>query len=140
MANEAAKLVKVSDEHLLRLAKEAWIARDRAYVVGTTKVGCTILCADGKIYSGCNVEHRYRCHDVHAEVNAITTMVGAGGARQIRALVIAADRERFTPCGGCMDWIMQFAEDGSCIIAFQSKPDGPLKCYLADELMPFYPK
>jgi cytidine deaminase len=140
MENKTTKCAEPSEEQLQRLAKDAWAARDRAYVVGTTKVGCTVLCADGAIYSGCNVEHKYRCHDVHAEVNAITTMVGAGGAREIRAIVIAAARERFTPCGGCMDWIMQFAENGSCIIAIQSEPGGPLKCFTAGQLMPFYPK
>ena len=139
MANEITRYLEVSEEQLQRLAKDAWVARDRAFVVGTTKVGCAVLCVDGSSYSGCNVEHRYRCHDVHAEVNALTTMVGAGGYRQIRAVVIAASKQQFTPCGGCMDWIMQFAETGSCIIAIQSAPDEPLKCFTADQLMPFYP-
>jgi cytidine deaminase len=128
------------EEQLQTLARAAWAAREHAYVLGTTKVGCALLCADGKIYAGCNVEHKYRCHDVHAEVNAITTMVSQGGARPIKAVVIAAARERFTPCGGCMDWIMQFAEDDSCVIAFQGTPDGPIHRFTAKELMPFYPR
>ena len=140
MANETVKCAALSDEELQRLAKAAWDVREHSYIIGTTKVGCAVLCSDGAIYSGCNVEHRYRCHDVHAEVNAITTMVGTGGSRQIRAIVIAAERERFTPCGGCMDWIMQFVENGSCTIAIQSTPNGSLKCFTVDQLMPFYPK
>jgi cytidine deaminase len=140
MANETTKYVELGEEQLQRLAIDAWAARDRAYVLGTTKVGCAVLSANGATYSGCNVEHRYRCHDVHAEVNAITTMVATGGNRQIKAIVIAAEREQFTPCGGCMDWIMQFAENGSCIVAIQSVPGGTLKRFTTDQLMPFYPR
>jgi cytidine deaminase len=63
---------------LSELAQAAWSARENAYVIGPTKVGCAVLATDGRIYSGCNVEHRFRSHDVHAEVNAITNMVAAG--------------------------------------------------------------
>lgn len=87
--------------------------------------------------SRCNVEHRYRCHDVHAEVNAITTMISSG-RKQIRAVVIAAERERFTPCGGCMDWIMQFAVE-PCYVLAQSTPGAPIQSFTTTELMPFYP-
>jgi cytidine deaminase len=131
---------RISDKDLQRLASAAWAVRENAHVIGPTKVGCAVLCTDGQIYTGCNVEHKYRCHDVHAEVNAITTMVAERGSRGITAVVIAASRERFTPCGGCMDWIMQFALDDSCVIASQSTPDGPLHRYTARQLMPFYPK
>ena len=77
------------DETVQQLFREAWAVRERAYVVGPTRVGCAVLSSDGHIFVGCNVEHRYRCHDVHAEVNAITTMISAG-EKQIRIVAIAA--------------------------------------------------
>lgn len=122
------------------LAATAWRVRDNAYIVGQTKVGCALLTEDGAIYAGCNVEHRYRCHDVHAEVNAITNMVAAAGNPKLLAVFVAAERERFTPCGGCMDWIMQFAKDTSCLVFSQSARNAEIRQYTVHELMPFYPR
>lgn len=119
----ASDISPLSDEVLAELLDHAWAVRENAHVIGPTRVGCAVLTLEGEIFEGCNVEHRYRCHDIHAEINAITTMVSSG-ARRIRAVAIAAERERFTPCGGCMDWIMQFAAEHCHVIA-QSVPGGP---------------
>ena len=139
MASKETEPSRVSEGQLHVLAEAAWAARENAYVIGPTKVGCAVLAEDEAIFTGCNVEHRFRCHDIHAEVNAITSMV-AGGRGSIIALVIAAERNRFTPCGSCMDWIMQFAADGDCLIVAQSEPNGPFYRYTARELMPHYPE
>lgn len=120
------------------LLERAWKVRENAFVIGPTKVGCSVLTTEDEIFVGCNVEHRYRCHDVHAEVNAITNMI-ASGRKRIRALAIAAERERFTPCGGCMDWIMQFAAD-PCVVVAQSSVGGAVQMYTTDDLMPHYPR
>src|SRR6185312_8534384 len=117
------KLEGFSEELMARLLRQAWEVRKNAYVIGPTRVGCAVLTEQGEIHVGCNVEHRFRSHDVHAEVNAISSMVSAGG-KKIRAVVIAAERDRFTPCGGCMDWIMQFAAD-DCVVLAQSVVGGP---------------
>jgi cytidine deaminase len=122
---------------LPELASAAWRIRENAYVLGKTKVGCAVLSSRGTIFEGCNVEHRFRCHDIHAEVNAISSMVAAG-ERQLLVVFVAADRERFTPCGGCMDWILQFGSE-STIVAFQSTRNGPIQRYTAGQLMPHYP-
>jgi cytidine deaminase len=123
--------------NLTDLADSAWRVREHAAVVGKTRVGCALLADDGETYSGCNIEHPFRCHDIHAEVNAISSMV-AGGGKRIIAIVIAAERDHFTPCGGCMDWIMRFGADS--IVAFQGKPSGDIVQYSASQLMPFYPR
>lgn len=120
------------------LLTAAWEVRNKAFVIGPTKVGCAVRSATGEVFEGCNVEHRFRSHDVHAEVNAITNMISHIGSSQISAIAIAAERERFTPCGSCMDWIMQFAAP-DCVVYAQSRRNGPVKRYTATELMPFYP-
>jgi len=120
------------------LAAAAWKSRQHAFVIGNTKVGAAAICSSGALFSGCNVEHRYRCHDVHAEVNAITSMV-AGGYTDLVGILIAAEREHFTPCGGCMDWIFQFGGP-ECLVAFQSREGGELNVYTAGDLMPHYPR
>ncbi|MGW9169748.1 cytidine deaminase family protein [Agromyces sp. NPDC055657] len=122
---------------LATLAHAAWVARDHARILGKTKVGCAARSTSGRIWLGCNVEHKYRSHDIHAEVNAIGSLV-AGGDEGLETIFIAAERERFTPCGSCMDWIFELGGD-SCIVAAQSSPDGQILVLSARELMPFYP-
>ena len=121
-----------------RLADIAWATREHASILGKTKVGCAVLTADGRIFGGCNVEQQYRSGDVHAEVNAISSMISAG-ARDLRAVLVVARRDMFTPCGGCMDWIFQFG-GGDCVVGFQPDPGVEIKSWTATELMPFYPR
>lgn len=119
------------------LGDAAWAVREHARVHGKTKVGAAVLAASGAVYSGCNVEHRFRSHDVHAEVNALTSMAAAGDGPAV-AVLIASERERFTPCGGCLDWIFELGGPG-CAVAFQGRPGGEPLVLRADELMPHYP-
>jgi cytidine deaminase len=120
------------------LSARAWEARERSYLVGNTAVGAALITKDGQVFTGCNVEHRYRINDVHAEVNCITNMVN-GGCTNIAAIVVVANRKRFTPCGSCLDWIIQFGEL-DCLIGYQQSPDSKVIIHSARELMPFYPE
>jgi cytidine deaminase len=122
-----------------KLLERAWVVRDKAFVIGPTKVGCAVLAASREVYAGCNVEHKYRSHDVHAEVNAINSMI-SGGDHEILAIAIAAERQRFTPCGACLDWIFQFAKPDSCMVYSQSIQSGPISEYRLIELMPYHPR
>jgi cytidine deaminase len=135
--DELVVIPRPAAEVLNRLAEAAWQVRENARVVGRTKVGCAILGRDGRVFSGCNVEHRFRCHDVHAEINAITNMVSLG-CEAFTAMVITAERERFLPCGGCMDWIMEFGGPDA-MIGFQNARAASINFIAAHELMPRYP-
>jgi cytidine deaminase len=120
-----------------RLARPAWQARENAHAHGPTRVGAAVLASDGRVFAGCNVEHRFRSHDVHAEVNALSTMVAEGSVRAV-AVLIAAERDHFTPCGSCLDWIFELGGPG-CLIAFQAHPDSELQIHSSRDLMPYYP-
>lgn len=119
------------------LIPHAWKARENAFVLGKTRVGCALYSMKGNIFTGCNVEQRYRNHDVHAEVNAITNMISQGEHR-FSAIVIVAERDNFTPCGSCLDWIFQFGGEDT-LVAFQKEKDTTPVVYKASDLMPFYP-
>ena len=127
-----------TDEEWMALADEAWRVRDTARVHGRTRVGAAVLSAERGVFLGCNVEHRFRSHDVHAEVNALTSMVAEGHSRAV-AVLVAADRDRFTPCGACLDWIFELG-GGECLVAFQHAPGADFAAMTADELMPHYPR
>lgn len=119
------------------LSPRAWGVRKHARILGRTAVGCAALSSDGSVWLGCNVEHGFRSHDVHAEVNAIGTMV-AGGRQDLIAVLVVANRERFTPCGACLDWIFEFG-GGDCAVAWQREVGGEVLVRSASELMPYYP-
>jgi cytidine deaminase len=132
--------VIVSEEisgQLELLSQSAWAARERARIIGKTAVGCAVLDENGSVFIGCNIEHRFRSHDIHAEVAALSGLVAGGGARPI-AVLIAARRERFTPCGACLDWIFELGGP-ECVVVIQREPEGEPSWYTALELMPHYP-
>lgn len=116
---------------------EAWKTRNNSFTFGNTKVGAAVYSLKNNIYVGCNAEHIFRCHDIHAEVNAIGNMISAG-EKKIKAILIVADREMFTPCGSCMDWIIQHSEE-DCLIGIENKSKS-LRIFRIDDLMPYYPK
>jgi len=121
-----------------KLSERAWFCREKSRVLGTTKVGSSALSSSGQIFGGCNVEHRFRSHDIHAEVSAISSLVSSG-EKELKAILVVAKRDNFTPCGGCMDWIYELGGP-DCIVGFQNAINGTVKKYLAKDLMPYYPK
>lgn len=127
-----------ADAVLSELSGSAWSVRENARLIGATAVGCVALDAEGRTWPGCNVEHRFRSHDIHAEVNAIGAMI-SGGCTVLVAVLVAAKRDRFTPCGACMDWIWEFGGP-DCLVGVQSRQHGPIEILLAGEIMPHYPR
>ena len=119
------------------LSKAAWDVRSKAYLIGSTSVGAAVLSNKNEIFVGCNVEHKFRCHDVHAEVNALTNMVSQGEDK-FQAMLIVAERDKFTPCGGCLDWIFQFGGP-NCEVAYQAARNSEIIIHKAKYLMPHYP-
>lgn len=120
------------------LSDYAWGSRENSYLIGKTAVGSALSTSGGKIFAGCNVEHRYRINDVHAEVNAISSMVAAG-YKELSRIIVVSEEKKFTPCGSCLDWIIQFG-GLDCEIAYQSGKDGEIIVFTARELMPHYPE
>jgi cytidine deaminase len=121
-----------------KLELAAWEARENASILGNTKVGAALLTENGKIYSGCNIEQLYRNKDIHAEVCAISKMISSGDKNFI-AILVVAEREKFTPCGTCMDWIFQFGGINTKV-AYQNIKNGETFIFSANELMPHYPR
>ncbi len=118
----------------------AWMARDHAQLYrGETKVGVAIQAqVYGEVYSGCNIEMPFN-HGMHAEVNAIGSMIRINPLARVKRILIAADRPLFTPCGACMDWLMHFGDDDTIVI-HEREPGVKTFEAIAGELMPHYPR
>jgi len=97
-------------------------------------VGAAILLADGKIFSGCNVENASYGMTNCAERTAIFSAVAELGPKiDIRAVVVVNDqRVPCSPCGACRQVIYEFGPDAT--IFFQGK-NGPKQAHIT-ELLP----
>ena len=96
----------VSDETLLGLAREA-MARSYSPYSGFA-VGAALLCADGRIYQGCNIENASFGLTNCAERTALFKAVSEG-AREFTAVAIAAEKSAPWPCGACRQVLNEFA-------------------------------
>ena len=128
--------MKITDSTWKDLAIHAWKYRENARILGKTKVGAAVF-SKGKMFGGCNIEHKFRSHDIHAEISSISAMV-SGGNKKLDAILIVAERTKFTPCGGCLDWIFEFGGP-TCQVGYQTKENGKITIFKAEELMPHYP-
>ena len=96
----------MTPEALCELAKEAMT---HAYVpYSGYKVGAALLCADGSVYQGCNIENAAYSPTNCAERTAIFKAVSEG-ERDIEALAVVADTDGpCAPCGMCRQAISEF--------------------------------
>ncbi len=104
------------------------------------KVGSALLCEDGKVFTGCNVENVSFSATLCAERNAISTAVNNGYTTFIKLAVATVDGKRILPCGICRQVITEFAPH--CEIIFNN--DGEIASYyisdpLADNFGGFSP-
>jgi cytidine deaminase len=74
-------------------------------------VGAAIQAADGRIFSGCNVENSSYGLTMCAERTAIFRAV-AEGAKRFTRIAVAADTEKLTPpCGACRQVLWDLCGD-----------------------------
>jgi cytidine deaminase len=74
------------------------------------RVGAALLCEDGTVVKGVNVENRSYGLTVCAERNAITTAITMGKRRFLALAVSTPDSAKpVGPCGACRQIISEFA-------------------------------
>ena len=90
----------------------------------------------GNIHTGCNVENAAFPEGTCAEANAIGTMVAAGGKRIVAIAAVGGtdDIEACTPCGGCRQCILEFADENTRVILIGA--GSSIDSYTIDELLP----
>ena len=100
----------ITDQQRELLTQAAINARERAYAVYSKyQVGAALLCADGEIVTGCNVENASYGLTICAERTAVFTAV-AQGRREFNAIAIAT-ADGGPPCGACRQVLAEFCSD-----------------------------
>ena len=102
-----SRLAEVKPADLLALAARARRAAHAPY--SGFAVGAALLAADGRVFTGCNVENASLGLTVCAERVAVMKAVSEG-ARDFLALAIAGSGP-VPPCGACRQVLSEFAPD-----------------------------
>lgn len=121
-----------------KLMEKAKAAMKNAYALYSGfQVGAALLCADGTVYTGCNIENAAYSVTVCAERVALYKAVSEG-KRDFTALAVCGGKDGVieslcTPCGVCRQALSQFCSADMPV--YMAKPDGMEKTTLS-QLLP----
>ena len=126
----------MTPEQLIELAKEAMT---RAYTpYSGFKVGAALLCADGTVYQGCNIENASFTPTVCAERTAVFKAVSEG-KREFSAIAVCGGKDGIItgicpPCGVCRQVLREFCRDDFPV--YLALPAGKYETRTMAQLLP----
>ena len=103
-------------------------------------VGAALLCEDGTVFTGCNVENAAYGDTICAERTAVLKAVSEGHREDWVAIAIAGKGADYCwPCGSCRQMLYEFAPGLKVLVA---RGDGQFQMTTLDQLLPhgFGPK
>ena len=128
----------MTDQELVRIA---FSMHQYSYVpYSKFPVGAALLCQDGTVFTGCNVENAAFGSTICAERTALVKAVSEGHRDDFtRLAVVGNSTEPCWPCGACRQMLYEFAPDLTLLVA---RKDHSFVKLTLGELMPhgFGPK
>ena len=122
----------MNDRELLRIAKEASL---NAYVpYSGFPVGAALECADGTVFTGCNVENAAYGDTICAERTAVVKAVSEGQRHFTRIAIYGEGKGYCMPCGSCRQVLAEFSPEMEVLCA---KAGGSYVSYPLTRLMPY---
>ena len=99
----------MTDRELMDLAMEA---AKQAYVpYSHFPVGAALECADGTVYTGCNVENAAYGSTICAERTAAVKAVSQGHKSFRRIAIWGNSKSYCWPCGACRQFLSEFSDE-----------------------------
>ena len=108
------------DRVMARLRGSAMKACANAHAVYSQfPVGAALLCDDGEVFSGCNVENASYGLTICAERNALAQAVASGvkPGRTEAMLIYTPGDVAHTPCGACRQVMQEFLPQDAVVVA-----------------------
>ena len=126
----------MTPEQLIDLAKDAMTRAYSPY--SGFKVGAALLCADGTVYQGCNIENASFTPTVCAERTAVFKAVSEG-KREFTALAVCGGKDGVItgicpPCGVCRQVLREFCRDDFPV--YLALPAGKYETRTMAQLLP----
>lgn len=119
------------DTALLVAAQEA---RDRAHApYSGFRVGAAVLCADGRMFTGCNVEVSSYSLTCCAERVAVFKALSEGATELLVCAVVSETSPPVGPCGACRQVLMDFGPE---MVVLSANLQGELRRLSLKELLP----
>ncbi len=122
----------MTDAELLDLARRA--AANSYSPYSRFPVGAALECADGTVFTGCNVENAAYGDTICAERTAAVKAVSEGHRDFVRIAIWGDSKEYCYPCGSCRQFLQEFSKAMRVICA---KGDGSFVAHPLSEMMPF---
>ena len=97
-------------------------------------VGAALECADGSVYTGCNVENAVYPAGICAERNAIFHAVAEGHTHFRRIVIAGRSQDYCVPCGICRQVMQEFSPEMEVICLNGA---GDAKAVPLKELLPY---
>lgn len=121
----------MTDKELLDKAKAA---KEGAYApYSRFRVGAALVCKNGRVYTGANVENASYSVTCCAELVALFKAV-TDGEREFAAIAVTSDSVDYTyPCGVCRQALYEFSPD---LEVLSSNTDLNYKKTTLDKLLP----
>ena len=118
-----------------QLMKYAEEAKKKSYSpYSRFRVGAALLCKNGKIFSGCNIENASYGLTNCAERTAIYKAISEG-ITEFEAIAVSGDGEELlSPCGACRQVLCEFGRE---IKVIMSDGSDNLLIKKAEELLPY---
>ena len=121
----------MTDRRLLEMAAEAMENSYSPY--SRVKIGAAVECADGSVFTGCNIENIALGSTICAEAAAIASAVSAGNRSFKRLAIISEGSAYCLPCGACRQLFFEFSPDIEVLCA---RIDGRYVSYPLKSLLP----
>ena len=125
----------------LDLIEKAKCARVNAYApYSGYKVGAALLCSDGTVFMGANIENSAYSETICAERVAFFNAISRGGDRRdFKAIAIVGGKNNkiddfASPCGACRQVMREFCSDKFEIILYNGKDT---KVHTLGDMLPF---
>ena len=117
------------------LIQEAIEAKKNSYSpYSNFAVGAALLCKDGKIYRGCNIENSAYPTSMCAERVALFKAVSEGERDFIGIAIVSSSGEITPPCGACRQALSEFVKGDFKVILAKNQDE--YKTYDFAELLP----